>query len=59
MKAHIRLTLDVIYETNGVAVADLKDMVWAIAHEASAAGQMTCNTPAEVHECNATVEYLP
>jgi hypothetical protein len=47
-RLHLRLTIDVIYEPNGVPEEDLRTMLGQLPNNAASDGMFTRNTPAEV-----------
>lgn len=60
MKAKIRLTIEVDYETNGTPICVLKDQLfYSVGREATTEGRLTGIQSAEVEQVYIQVEYLP
>jgi len=57
-KLHLRLTVDVTYDTEGVSVEALKDMLEDLPRRASRDGGFTGDTPATIDDWNYRVEVI-
>jgi hypothetical protein len=59
MNLHLRLTLDVKYETHGVDVELLKEWLRRVPNDDYAEGRLTYTTDAEIEEYLVKVEEIP